>query len=157
MKTKGKKAGIKIMPLVADKTPAATQNFSKTLAELKAIAKPGNMDALGAAWKEIGAEARKALAAELPALKAACAEPADDVPFDDKPTLADQLADTPAEAKAKEIKAKLEAAADAETVEALIADAETHRDAFDDATLTSLEIAYSKARGRFAQVQGELA
>jgi hypothetical protein len=55
----------------------------------------------------------------------------------------------PGETKAAEIKAQLENAKDAAAVETIIADAEKHRDAFDDATLISLETAYSTARSRF--------
>lgn len=107
LKSKGKKAGIKVMPLVMDRQQSP--DFSGQLAELRALAKPGNMDALGAAWKKIGADARKALAAELPALKAACERPTDgqgsfsdereDVPFDgaaedeQPPQVNDSLAD----------------------------------------------------------------
>lgn len=80
--TRGRKAPFKVKPLV---NAPATSDHGATLAELKALAQPGNMDALGAKWQEIGADARKALAAELPALKAACAEPTGDVPFDAGP------------------------------------------------------------------------
>jgi hypothetical protein len=85
--TRGRKAPFKVKPLV--NAPGASQaDFSGQLAQLKALATPGNMDALGAKWQDIGADARKALAVELPALKAACEKqaepepPADDVPFD---------------------------------------------------------------------------
>lgn len=87
--TRGKKGLYTVHPLTdAPKTksdPPPT-DFSPQLEKLRALARPGNMDALSAAWQEIGAAARKALAAELPALKAACEQqqPAetDDVPFD---------------------------------------------------------------------------
>jgi hypothetical protein len=151
--TKGSRKPFKIKPLV-NAPRSQPSDFSAQLAELRDLAKPGNMDALGAKWQEIGADARKALAAELPALKAACEKPAsEDVPFDapaaSPRTLGEQLADTPGEAKAAEIKTQLENAKDAAAVETIIADAEKHRDAFDDATLISLETAYSTARSRF--------
>jgi hypothetical protein len=80
--TKGSRKPFKIKPLV-NAPRSQPSDFSAQLAELRDLAKPGNMDALGAKWQEIGADARKALAAELPALKAACEKPAsEDVPFD---------------------------------------------------------------------------
>ena len=82
--TKGSRKPFKVMPLVAPQQ-SQSSDFSGQLAELRSIAKPGNMDALGAKWQEIGPEARKALAAELPALKAACNAPAEDVPFNADP------------------------------------------------------------------------
>lgn len=70
-----------------------------------------------------------------------------DVGGDQKPgTLADAIEDTPAEAKVAEIKEALEQA-DAETVEAVIAEAETHREALGD-LMTGLEIAFDQARRR---------
>jgi hypothetical protein len=87
--TRGRKAPFKIKPLASAPARSQPSDFSGQLAELKAIAKPGNMDALGAKWQEIGADARKALAAELPALKAACA---DDVAFGEQPEAAAQTA-----------------------------------------------------------------
>jgi hypothetical protein len=106
--TRGRKAPFKIKPLVKERGPARDEGLNATLATLKAIAKPGNMDALGAAWKEIGADARKALAAELPALKAACA--ADDEDF------GGPLAETPAEAAAQRIVAEIEKSDDPSAV-----------------------------------------
>lgn len=158
--TRGRKAPFTILPLAS--APAQqTSDFSGQLAELKSLAKPGNMDALGAKWQEIGPEARKALSAELPALKAACQAPADDVDAfglqQPEPaaqnTLADQLGldDDPTQ----RIHDDLETAADAgdgEAVERLIAAAEARRGEFSDEQLNKLEIAYSKARGKVAKV-----
>jgi hypothetical protein len=79
--TKGSRKPFKVLPLADAPGRPQTQDFTAQLAELKALATPGNMDALGAKWQEIGADARKALAAELPALKAACETPTEDVPF----------------------------------------------------------------------------
>jgi hypothetical protein len=156
--TRGRKAPFKIKPL-KDAPRQQTSDFSGQLAELKSLAKPGNTEALGAKWQEIGPDARKALAAELPALKAACSEqPAEDVPFDAQPaSLAEQIAETPAQAAVERFKAQLESATDAAAVETIIAEAEKHRDAFDDQLVMSLEVAFSQARSRFAEpVQGEL-
>jgi hypothetical protein len=76
--TRGRKAPFKIKPLLNAPARSQSSDFSGQLADLKALATPGNMDALGAKWQEIGADARKALAAELPALKAACEAQAED-------------------------------------------------------------------------------
>jgi hypothetical protein len=76
--TRGRRAPFKIKPLVKAPTSSQPSDFSGQLAELKALATPGNMDALATKWQDIGAEARKALAAELPALKAACQVSAED-------------------------------------------------------------------------------
>jgi hypothetical protein len=159
--TRGRKAPFKIKPLVNAPTSTGTADFSGQLAELRTLAKPGNMDALGAKWQEIGAEARKALAAELPALKAACNEPepqTDDVPFGDEqpdPQVNDQAEGSPAEAKAAEIKAVLAEAPDAEAVERVIAEAGAHYDVMPDEQKMQLDVAFSQARSRFA-VQGSL-
>jgi hypothetical protein len=117
--TKGSRKPFKVLPLVMDRAASTGADFSVELEELKALARPGNTDALGAKWKEIGADARKALAAELPALKAACAVPVEDVPFDaetgeisEGTSLADQIGlddQHPAQAKADAIIAELNA------------------------------------------------
>ena len=151
--TRGRKAPFKIKPL-RDAPRQPTSDFSGQLAELKSVATPGNTEALGAKWQEIGPDARKALAAELPFLKAACEVPTEDVAFDEpaKPqTLAEAIADTPAEAALAKIKVELAAAPDADAVERLIANAEQHRAALTDEQQVSLEVAYSDARNRFAQ------
>jgi hypothetical protein len=89
--TRGKKALYKVLPLKdAPQQSTAQRDFSAELAQLKAVAAPGNTAALQDKWQEIGPDARKALAGELGALKAACdqskqSEPSDDVPFDDQP------------------------------------------------------------------------
>jgi hypothetical protein len=106
--TRGRRAPFKIKPLVKAPTSSQPSDFSGQLAELKALATPGNMDALATKWQDIGAEARKALAAELPALKAACA--ADDEDF------GGPLAETPAEAAAQRIVAEIEKSDDPSAV-----------------------------------------
>jgi hypothetical protein len=111
MVTRGRKAPFKIKPLVSSPARAQSSDFSGQLAELKALAQPGNMDALGAKWQEIGADARKALASELPALKAACESLAEDVPFDNT---------HPAQPKADAIIASLADAADDDAVTAIL-------------------------------------
>lgn len=71
-----------ILPLVMQKA-TASGDFADELAQLKASAAPGQSATLKRAWDAIGPKARKALASELPALKALCEQPpADDVPFD---------------------------------------------------------------------------
>lgn len=155
--TRGRKAPFKIKPL-KDAPAQQTSDFSGQLAELRALATPGNMDALGAKWQEIGADARKALATELPALKAAC-EAQSDVPFDAgtiqpeaaaQRTLASELGldETPSQAKANEIARALEAATDDAAIDAAAAEFETHREAFSDDACIAIEIAISKARDR---------
>lgn len=86
--TRGKKGLYTVQPLTdapKAQTPAPT-DFSAQLEQLRAVARPGNLDVLQSKWQEIGSDARKALAIELDGLKAACAQPAsdptDDVPFD---------------------------------------------------------------------------
>jgi hypothetical protein len=111
--TKGRKAPFTIKPLKDAPARVQSSDFSGQLAELKALAQPGNMDALGAKWQEIGADARKALAAELPALKAACESSAEDVPFDNT---------HPAQPKADAIIASLAKAADDDEVTAILRD-----------------------------------
>jgi recombination protein RecT len=64
---------------------------------------------------------------------------------------------SPAEKSVADIKNKLAKAKSSEAVETIIAEAEKHRDAFDDQLVMSLEVAFSQARARFAEpVQGEL-
>jgi hypothetical protein len=154
--TRAKRAPFTVLPLL-NAPVAKDAGLEAVLATLKAIAKPGQMDALGAAWKEIGADARKALAAELPALKAACNEPepqTDDVPFGDEqpdPQVNDQAEESPAEAKAAEIKAALADAPDPEAVERVIAEAGAHYDVMPDEQKMQLDVAFSQARARFEQ------
>lgn len=123
-------------------TDAGT-DYSADLEKLKALARPGNMDALGAAWKAIGPEARKALAAELPALKAACEVATDDVPFD--------AGDNPAAAKTAELLTALTEAPDAAAVSSAAAEFETHREALTDDQQMKIEAALSQARLRFEE------
>lgn len=86
--TRGRKAPFKIKPLLNAPRRA---DFTAVLEDLRNVARPGNLDELGQKWAEIGPEARKALAGELEALKAACAMPVaeeaqqEDVPFDAQP------------------------------------------------------------------------
>jgi hypothetical protein len=84
--TRGKKGLYKVQPLTDAPQQPAQQDFSETLSQLKALARPGNIAALQDEWQRIGPDARKALAAELPALKETCSlptsQPSDDVPFD---------------------------------------------------------------------------
>jgi hypothetical protein len=144
--TRGRKAPFKIKPLVNAPKASGKSDYSAELEHLKALARPGNIGALGAKWQEIGADARKALAAELPALKAACEAPAEDIPFD---------ATDPAQAKLDEIKAALESAEDAEAVEAVIRDATPTYEGFSDPLKIAAETLFSNARGRFpAEVEG---
>lgn len=84
--TRGKKGLYKVRPLETRNQPQATSavDLDAALANLKRVARPGNMAELEAEWGRVGAEARKTLAGELDNLKAACATPpADpsDVPF----------------------------------------------------------------------------
>lgn len=148
--TKGRKAPFTILPLEnasSVKTKPSGNDYSAELEKLKSIAKPGNMDALGAAWKEIGAEARKALAAELAALKAACEEPAEDVPFDSDET----VALNPSEIAFQRLKAAAEASETTDALDDALAEFEKHRAALSDEQQTSLEIAFDRARNRIAE------
>lgn len=147
--TRGRKDPFKIKPLERQQRQAPVADDDEQALALKAITEAAQQgtEALSNAWRQKWmAPHRDALALELERLKAIAA--ANDKPA---PTLADQLEDTPGEKKAAEVKAALESATDAEQVESIIAEAENHRDAFDDATLISLETAYSKARGRVAE------
>jgi hypothetical protein len=152
--TKGSRKPFKIKPLV-NAPRSQPSDFSGQLAELRAIAKSGNMDALGSAWQEIGADARKALAAELPALKAACEKPAsEDVPFDQPEaaatrTLGEQLGlddPHPGEAKAAEILAEIGDCISTLDVTALV---NRHKDdiaAMPDELGVKIEVAADKRR-----------
>jgi hypothetical protein len=161
--TRGRKAPFKIKPLKGA-PPRSQPDFTAQLAELKALAKPGNMDALGAKWQEIGADARKALAAELPALKAACEKQADDVPFSAGP---DEAPDTntndahPAEPKAAEIIAEIEAAGAIIDVNSIVSRHREDIEAMPGEIGARVEIAADKRKREIEAsrkpVQGELA
>lgn len=139
--SRGKAKQYKIEPLKAERR-SQTSDFSGQLAELKSLAKPGNMDALGAAWKEIGADARKALAAELPALKAACEEPAEDVAFDnEKPEAA-----TTAQAKADGIIAEIEEAGAILDITTILSREQTRIESFPDELGVKIEVAADKRK-----------
>lgn len=83
--TRGKKGLYTVQPLTGAAKTATQPSFDRELAQLRAAARPGDAAGLEREWKSIGVDARKALAGELDALKAACEpegiEP-DDVPFD---------------------------------------------------------------------------
>jgi hypothetical protein len=161
--TRAQRKPFTVQPLsdTAERQP----NYGIALAELKAIAQPGNMDALGAKWQEIGPEARKALAAELPALKAACQAPApttDDVPFDaqastdptDEPDTNTNDASKSDAAKAvDEVIAKAEAETNLAVLEQLIKDTEAHKVLLPEDQQLRLEIAFDKARNRLAPAE----
>lgn len=176
--TRGRKAPFKIKPLVDPPHRSQPSDFSGQLAELQAIAKPGNMDALGAKWQEIGPEARKALGAELPALKAACeespGESTDDEerrhnggytadesdgtpPPEEQSGEVNDAADEPtaAEIAVAQTIAALGAETDAKKLEKLIAEAEKHRPFLPDDLLIKLEKAYSDNRNRLEAKVGE--
>ena len=152
--TRRRKAPFKIEPLRDVPQSNGGSDYSAELANLKAIATPGNMDALGAKWQEIGPEARKALASELPALKAACEKPADDVPFrQPEPasatTPADQLGlddPHPAQAKAEEIIAEIEGCISTLDVTSVVARNQSHIDSFPDELGVKIEVAADKRR-----------
>ncbi|TKD50549.1 AAA family ATPase [Sphingomonas baiyangensis] len=79
----GREAGVKLarwaMGGAAQDAPPqrGPGDFSEQLTKLREIARPGNMQALQEEWQAMGSEARKALADELPALKAAATEQTD--------------------------------------------------------------------------------
>jgi hypothetical protein len=126
----------------APKEIEAKPDYHSTLVELEEVAGPGQADALAEAWKNIGKEARKALADELPRLKSLC-EPVEEP--------------SPSEEALTRIKASLEAADSAEAVEQVVVDAEPHKAGMTDPQQIALEIAVDAARKRFAEpVQGEL-
>jgi hypothetical protein len=86
----GREEGLyKVRPLTDAPRQQQTEDHSGALDQLRAVARPGNLDTLQAKWQDIGADARKALAGELAGLKAACeqqAPPTDDVPFNEPET-----------------------------------------------------------------------
>jgi hypothetical protein len=67
----GKKGMYKVRPLTDAPRQQQTEDHSGALDQLRAVARPGNLDTLQAKWQDIGADARKALAGELAGLKAA--------------------------------------------------------------------------------------
>ena len=145
--TRGQRKPHKVLPLAKPTKPAAS-DFSDELAQLKASAKPGHMDALKAAWEAIGKDARKALAAELPPLQVICNQAVDEEPdpFGLPPT-----DENPAAAKLASIKSALDQAADGAAVEAAVAEYQTHSDALSDEQKMKVETAISKARARFEE------
>lgn len=157
MKTKGKKAGIKILPLANVPT---TQTEDR--AEAWTNAYIGKLQ--GATTLEEVAGLENTQAARLTDLKgkrpelheriAAAAEarrgqltPADDLDAGfDEPTEADRSVDqTIADAKA---------ATDSATLEAIIAESEQHKIALTDDQVMRLEIAFSQERARLAPAEG---
>jgi len=110
----------------------------------------GEVDAVRTIFDEAGPTLTK-LAKEYPDLHAEAMKLAPSP--DAQPGLA-LGEETVGQKKGAEIKAQLESAEDAEAVETIIADADKHRDAFDEATLTSLEIAFDQARKRFETAEG---
>jgi hypothetical protein len=139
----------------APKAIEAQPDYSATLVELEEIAGPGQADALAAAWQDIGKEARKALADELPRLKSLCEPVEADTAQPEalaQTALADQLGlDDPAVLKADELIAAMDAAPDAKALEKLIGEAEKHKPAMPDELQMKLEVAYSRNRGRVAE------
>jgi len=126
----------------AEPDPAAA------LAELEQIAGPGNADALAAAWQGIGKDARKALADELPRLKAMC-ENADPETGEIGP---DDAEDTntndvePAQAKADAIIAEINAANAVIDVNSIHSRHQADIEAMPDAMGASVEIAADKRK-----------
>jgi len=148
--TRGRKAPYTVQ-LLQD-VPTSQGDFSAELEQLKALARPGNMDALGAKWQDIGPAARKALASHLPALKAACAEP-DDVSFNSGPS------DEP-NPETNDIAPTLKKIADAVSereVDAIDKDTENDRAFLTDEQCTRLDEAFATKRAELRERDAEKA
>lgn len=148
LKTKGKKAGITIKPLVIEKT----ENVGRAKAEAWVESFIGKLELSDAAAAQAlfakSASSMAKLQKEHPdlheRLQRYVPTPSEPDPFDES---------SPSEEATARILAGVEAAKDEEVLEKVISDAEQHKDALDDEQQMKIEIAVSKARNRFAKVE----